>query len=183
MAAYSSIIRVHYMSSEKKTLKLKTGTVSKSTSEKIAKLLSELYGVNPSRYLPSVLNYTCFNENLCIIYGSKLGLVNLKVLYENSWIAVYTKKRLVPSINIVRSIYSDQGVKAAIIVKEQGVKAFLYGNDILLESVLQVVPPVKKLFAVIDSADNEVIGFAAWNPRRRIYENIYDAGLFLRELG
>ncbi len=183
MAPYTRIIWVHDMSPEKKTLKLKTGALRKPTREKISSLLRRLYNVDSSKYVPSTLRYVCLNEDPCIIYGSKLDIGDLTVLYEDSWIALYTKKRFVPSISIVQSIYSDHGIKSAIIVKEQGVKAFLYGNDILPDSVIDTIPPIGELITVIDSTDGEIVGFVTWNPRRRIYENIFDIGLFLRKLG
>jgi hypothetical protein len=36
---------------------------------------------------------------------------------------------------------------------------------------------------VIDSTDGAVIGFAKWNNTKAVYENVYDAGVFLRKLG
>ncbi len=47
-----------------------------------------------------------------------------------------------------------------VLVSEQGVKAFLYGNDILIASVVGISKPVYKndFVAVVDSTDNSVIG-------------------------
>lgn len=68
-------------------------------------------------------------------------------------------------------------------VKEQGIKAFLYGNDILPESVIKVIPPLKGVYAVVDPLDEEVVGFVEWSSIKNVYANIYDAGVFLRKLG
>lgn len=164
-------------------MKKKMGVLSISVREKIAKRLKELYDVDPSNYVPPALRYTCYLKDLCVIYGSKLNAADLTVLYEDSWIALYIKKQFIPSISIVRSIYSNHGVKSAIIVGEQGIKAFLYGNDVLPDSVISIIPPAKDLYAVIDSSDDEIVGFASWDPIKKIYANIFDIGMFLRVLG
>lgn len=36
---------------------------------------------------------------------------------------------------------------------------------------------------MIDPTDRTVIGFVKWNNAKAVYENIYDAGVFLRKLG
>ncbi len=48
----------------------------------------------------------------------------------------------------------------AALVAEQGVKAFLYGNDVLVASVLRIYEPFPKgsIVAVVDASDGRVIG-------------------------
>lgn len=145
-------------------------------------LIKRLFNVDPLDYLPDKLYYTCFND-ICLIYGKYLDTIKPITLYEDSWVGLYIRDTLVPSIPLTTRIYERVGFRSALVVGEQGVKAFLYGNDILRESVIEIIPPNTGLYAVIDSMDNSVIGFARWNKRKDVYENIYDLGLFLRELG
>lgn len=169
----------------KKTVELKTGRLSENAVRRLRNLVERLYGVATRELIPENLYYTCF-DNLCIIYTTtrdSLEGINFTRLFAGKWIGVYHKKILAPSISLVKEIYGKVGVKAALVVNDKGVKAFLYGNDVLPESVVQVVPPKRGLFAVIDQSDGEVIGFARWNPRKEVYENVYDLGLYLRLLG
>lgn len=172
------------MPSKKDEIVLKKGKVPSKILDKLRKTVEELYGVDPSKYIPLLANYVCFNE-FCILYSGikHLEKISATRLFEGSWIGVYYKKLVVPSVTLVKHIYAEVGTKAAVVVAEQGVKAFLYGNDVLLESVLRVIPPRKGLYAVIDSLDGEVIGFAKWDPARKVYMNVYDLGMFLRILG
>ncbi|NPA97603.1 MAG: hypothetical protein GXO32_08390 [Crenarchaeota archaeon] len=50
--------------------------------------------------------------------------------------------------------------KCAVEIGEQGVKAFLYGNDVLVASVLRIREPVRvgSYVAVVDGRDGSVIG-------------------------
>lgn len=168
------------MSSREKKISFRKGLLSKSMIEKLKIIIRDHYEVDPSRYIESVLKYLCINE-LCIIYSSSKP--DKSIIYEGSWIALYSKKTLAPSIPLVKAIYREHGIKAAIIVAEKGVKTFLYGKDILPESIIEIIPPKKTLYVVIDSTDNEILGYAKWNPSKRAYENIYDIGIFLRQLG
>jgi len=51
-------------------------------------------------------------------------------------------------------------IGCSIIAKEQGVKAFLYGNDLLLASLEKVLEPAERgwYVAVLDSLDMVAIG-------------------------
>ncbi|RLG85170.1 MAG: hypothetical protein DRO39_06275, partial [Thermoprotei archaeon] len=92
-------------------------------------------------------------------------------------------------------------VVAAVEVGVQGVRAFLYGNDILLQSVERLYPPIKRggYVAVIDPADGRVIGVAralydyrsieslveglkrgSADPNAPVFENVFDLGCFVR---
>lgn len=171
------------MPSEKKVVKFKVGGVPSGVVEKFKNALRELYGIDPEEHVTGKLRYTCPSKDLCIIYGKQLPLCGLPVLYEDSWVALYAKKVLAPSLSLIRKIYGKHGVKAAILVSEKGVRAFLYGNDVLPQSVVKTIPPRLGLYAVIDSSDMEVIGFAKWDGKRQVYKNVYDVGIFLRTLG
>lgn len=171
------------MPSKKKEIKLKVGKVPSRVVDKFKSMLRQLYDANPEEYITRNLGYTCLGENICLIYNKQHFFPKLLVLYENSWIGLYVKKTLVPSLSLIKEIYKKHGIKAAIIVNEQGVKAFLYGNDILPQSVVKVIPPKLGLYAVVDVSDEEVVGFVRWSSRKRVYKNVYDLGIFLRLLG
>lgn len=172
------------MSSEKEIVKFKIGNVPSRRVERFKNTLRKLYGIDPEEHVGDRLQYTCLNKDLCVVYGKQhLPDVESLVLYEDSWIALYIKKILAPSLSLIKKIYEKHGVKAAIIVSEKGVRAFLYGNDVLPQSVAKTIPPKLGLYAVIDSSDMEVLGFVKWDGKRQVYENIYDAGIFLRMLG
>jgi len=165
-------------------IRVKTGRVRGNLHRRLGKILRDIYGVNENEYLAEPLGFTCIGD-ICIVYSmpSNLGVNGLTRLYMGRWVATVVNGALTPSIPLVESIYASRGLRAAIIVTEQGVKAFLYGNDILLESIREKYEPVNQLVTVVDSSDREIIGFAEWDQRRRVYRNIFDLGLYLRLLG
>lgn len=167
----------------KKKVALRTGRPPASLVERLKDLLKLLYGVNPDDYVRGTARYTCFSPELCVIYSGEHASLGAFLLYEGLWTGLLVKRILVPSINIASRIYREHGVRAAIVVAEKGIRAFLYGNDILPRSVLKVIPPNHGIYAVLDPTDNEVVGFVKWSAKRHIYENLYDAGIFLRVLG
>ncbi len=87
-------------------------------------------------------------------------------------------------------------IGCAVEVLEQGVKAFLYGNDILIASVKKFLHPVRKgmYVAVLDAYDGSVIGVGKLvkepNEIEELHklgrilevaiENVFDLGLVLR---
>lgn len=171
--------------STKKTIKFKTGRLARKVVLKFRDIVEGLYGGEACKFVPDELYYTCFND-FCMIYTATrdvlIGVRSTRV-FAGRWIGVYYKKLLTPSIPLVNEIFREIGVKAAIVVAQKGASAFLYGNDVLPESVVQVIPPNRGIYAVMDQSDGEVLGFARWNPRKEVYENIYDLGLYLRLLG
>lgn len=109
-------------------------------------------------------------------------------------------KNFIPSPNLLKHLYDCLGViKGAAVVSSQGVKAFLYGNDILLESIVKVYKPIKKALyvAIIDAADSEIIGIGKSNydyenliklmkenkknKNVEVFKNVFDLGRFLRK--
>ncbi|MEM4481585.1 MAG: hypothetical protein QXK88_01050 [Desulfurococcaceae archaeon] len=169
------------MSPAKKVAKFKAGRAPENIVVELREILSSTYSANPSEFIGESVRYTCIN-NICILYCGKARTNALKILYEGNWVGLYNKKVIAPSISVIKSIYSKYGVKAAIVVGEKALRAFLYGNDIFPESVHEVIPPRKWLYSVIDPDDGEVVGFVKWSRERRIYENIYDVGIFIRAL-
>lgn len=171
------------MLTKKKTIRFKTGILPSTIRMKLENVLRVIYQIDPSTYLPSTLKYLCIDRELCVIYGSHQNRGRIRYIYENSWTALYVKKTIAPSTTLVEDIYRKHGVKAALYVREQGLKAFLYGNDILPESVVRIIPPYHGMYSVIDPEDNAIVGFARWNSGKKVYENIYDIGIFLRTMG
>jgi len=107
-------------------------------------------------------------------------------------------QNFVPSphlFSLARELGYEYG--CAVVVKEQGVKAFLYGNDILLSSVEKVVCPAQRgwYVAVVDPTDGTVIGIGRLllSPEeieealkrgemlRPVVKNVFDLGLAIRD--
>ncbi len=175
------------MPSEKERLKLKTGKTPLKLLLKLKLAIRDLYGVDPDKYVPLNTRLTCI-DNFCVIHSEipdarELRLSNLRIIYEGFWLGVYVKKTVLPSTSLARRILREHGLRSAILVSDQGIKAFLYGNNILPQSVIKIYPSTTGTYTVIDSSDQEVVGFSKWNSRRNVYVNIYDLGIFLRILG
>jgi len=172
------------MPAQKKRLELKQGILPRKIRERLVDFVVGSYGSEFNDLIPINLRYICFGRDLCLIYeGTTMQNNGLTILFNGPWIGIYVKKHILPSIPLVTRIYREKGLRAAIIARDQGVKAFLYGNDILPESVVRKIPPDIGIYAVIDGEDNEVIGFAEWSEDEKVYVNLYDIGIFLRELG
>lgn len=135
--------------------------------------------VAPDKYLCKEPEYSCFNE-LCIIYcSSEAHYIHTNALvYGGRWIGVLIRNKPYISINIYEDVYRSGVFRASIVVSDMGCKAFLYGRDILKESIVSAHPPLNNPVAVIDNSDNRVIGVA--EPYHDVYKNIYDLGLFIR---
>jgi ribosome biogenesis protein Nip4 len=107
------------------------------------------------------------------------------------------KNRFIPAphlFNLSRGCGFSHG--CGVVVKSQGVKAFLYGNDILLSSFDHFIPPIKKgeYVAVLDSSDMYVVGVGvlliAENEVEQliregkmltvIIKNVFDLGIHIR---
>lgn len=169
-------------------IKFKMGRIGKTLYTRLYNLFKNTFDVNPGEYIGIVnrdeLRYLCIND-LCIIHSiiAGAGEFGTNTIYQGQWVATIVKGEITPSIPLVKKIYSSKGFRAAVLVGEKGVKAFLYGNDVLLESIIEKYEPVDGLVSIVDSSDNEIIGFAKWNPRKKVFENIYDLGIYLRILG
>lgn len=152
--------------------------------DRLYRVLREVFGVGPDEYLRGPLRSFRVNDEICVLY-EPIGRVELKpiALFSGKWAGLSVKGVVVPSIQLLNEIYSGKGPTAAILVAEQGVRAFLYGNDVLTESVIKAYPPANGVVGVIDAADMRVIGVAKFSKKEGVYENIYDAGIFLRLLG
>ncbi len=136
---------------------------------------------DPSNYIGNSLIVTCLGKT-CIIHEGR-NTYPATTLYSGRWVGLIIDDYPYLSPVLYEEIYMEHGFRAAVIARDKGVKAFLYGNDLLPVSVQKVYGPKKHPLAVIDSTDHRVIGVVRWDPQKRIYRNIYDLGLFLRALG
>ena len=136
---------------------------------------------DPSNYIGNSLVVTCLGKT-CIIHEGR-NTYPATTLYSGRWVGLIIDDYPYLSPVLYEEIYMEHGFRAAVIARDKGVRAFLYGNDLLPISVKKVYGPTKYPLAVIDGSDHRVIGVVRWDPRDRIYKNIYDLGLFLRALG
>jgi len=102
------------------------------------------------------------------------------------------KPRFIPSINALYIIYKNIGLKRALMVSEEGLKPFLYGNDILKMSVIKCFEPIDKDEVVgIVGSDKYVygIGLSTISSCEEIKKlkdvdvvayNVFDVGWYLR---
>jgi ribosome biogenesis protein Nip4 len=105
--------------------------------------------------------------------------------------------KFVPSPHLYNFIYDTyQKTACAVIAMPQGIKAFLYGNDLLLASLKKILPPVRKerYVAVIDSEDFRAIGIGMMlydedeirklvrqgQMLSAIVKNVFDLGMHVR---
>lgn len=166
-----------------KKINLKTGLLPQKLRMMLDEYLYEALDAEPREYLPGKLYYTCFDK-LCIIHGGAGKYWSATRLYSGEWIGIIIHGKPYPSPIIYEKIYGSRGVRAAIVVKDKGAKAFLYGNDVLYESISRIIPPIEYPVAVIDEADDKVIGVARRAAGAKPYfQNIYDLGIFLRMFG
>ncbi|ADM27247.1 hypothetical protein Igag_0408 [Ignisphaera aggregans DSM 17230] len=131
------------------------------------------------------------------IYGFIKSL-SINPILSGIIIGWFRKGEFIPSTNLFY-FGKSSGFRfgCSVIAGEQGVKAFLYGNDLLLTSFRGFIEPVEKgmYVAVVDSGDMMPIGIGRLvvDPREVdelrkggrvlevIAENIFDLGRLLRD--
>ncbi len=153
------------------------GVVPRNIVKQLHVFIEKVLEADPSKYIGSNLYYTCFNK-YCIVHSGSYKYERVTQIYSGEWIGFLFNNKIYLSPWIYMGIYRDRGIRAAVKISEKGVKNFLYGRDVLEESIIEKYPPLNNPLAVIDEADDRVIGVA--EPRRGFYRNIYDLGLFLR---
>ncbi len=165
-------------------IRLKYGVLGRGRTRRLYMYIRDKLGYNPDELFKPPLYYTCFNDK-CIIHKGSGKYFRATKLYEDGWIGVIMDKHVYPSPIIYERIYHERGFRAAIIVGDRGVRAFLYGNDILPESIIREYPPLDSGVAVVDHSDHRVIGVAlrVKHEGSYYYRNIYDLGMFLRVWG
>jgi len=162
-------------------LKYRSKPLPRKYLRKLELYIHGILRVDPRKYLLGEPRLTCIGET-CIIHEGR-NEYPATTIYSGRWIGLVINDKPYLSPVIYEEIYRDNGFRAAVIAKEKGVKAFLYGNDLLPISVEKIYEPRREAVAVIDKTDYRVIGVARWDPRMRVFKNIYDLGLFLRNLG
>ncbi|MET1160307.1 MAG: hypothetical protein ABWW65_05045 [Thermoprotei archaeon] len=165
-----------------KRIRFRFGKLGKNPSLNLLEYIEKVLGTNPTDYFKLPLYYICLND-LCIVHEKSGKIDGVSLIYTGNWIGVLVGDDVYLSPQLYEKIYSRTGYRAAIVVSEKGIKNFLYGKDVLEESVLKKYPPLDNPVAVIDSYDNRVVGVAIPIRERRIYKNVYDLGIFLRRLG
>ncbi len=100
--------------------------------------------------------------------------------------------KFIPSINLLQLVYDSLGFRSALIIREEGLKPFLYGNDVLKVSVINCFEPVRRGYLVgIVGLDGFVygVGLSVINSCRElrnlkdddlVARNVFDVGWFLR---
>ncbi len=143
--------------------------------------IREILQVNPTKYIGHEQYLACFDK-YCFIHQGSGKFDGATLLFSGKWIGIVIGNKPYLSPLIYEEIYNDlREFRAAIIVKEKGVKNFLYGNDILPASIIKEYEPTNTIVAVVDEKDYSVIGVAKpIGINKKVYKNIYDIGLFLR---
>jgi len=126
------------------------------------------------------LKETCFND-LCLIFQ---GITELSgAVFSGELVGIVKEGHVVPSPQLYTKLFQRFGWRSCVVATDKGVKAFLYGNDLLLESVAEIYPPVDNYVAVLDYYDYNVIGVAVWDESSKVFKNVFDLGVYLRKLG
>ena len=141
----------------------------------------------------------CYN-GICFIVSSsenvrKADLMKeFNVVFGGEVIGIVYRGYVFPSLNVYERVFHETGeFRAAIIANEEGVKNFLYGNNLYASSIIEYYEPIDNIVAIIDNVDMKAIGVAKpivhgrrlreyiqRKLERPVYENIFDLGLFLR---
>ncbi len=164
-----------------------------------------LRGEDIDRCMPKSIEVSCnIYPRICLLIGEgpeedRIAGLGIKPLFMGRIVGVAFKGEVYPSPWLFEDLYRCIGkIRSAIEAAQQGVKAFLYGNDLLVASANKIYGPFRRgdIIAIIDPVDRRVIGVAraAMNPeeikrarsRGRLVDvaakNILDLGWFLRVL-
>lgn len=163
-------------------MRFRAGRLPKAAADRLRAYVREKLGADPSALLCEEPRLACF-EGVCAVYCGGAGGLPLPAIYSGAWVGVLVGGMVAPSPEVYERAFRAAGPRAAAVAADQGVRAFLYGNDLLLESVLELYEPLDDLVAVVDALDWRVVGVARWDRARRVFKNVYDLGMFLRSFG
>jgi len=174
-----------------------------NNGEEVLKLIDDILGRDASK-LVSRLGKVMICKGIfkeAYIISDTLTEV-IKVIFSKGYIpysaGLYigrirrSKPYFIPSINLLQLIYDELGLRRAIVVSDEGLKPFLYGNDILRKSIIRCYEPLKKNDVVgIVGTDGYVYGIGlctieSCNDLRRLRDldlvakNVFDVGWYLR---
>ncbi len=164
------------------TLKLKVFPAPAKWLERLRALARELWNDDINDYLRQHNYATCFDID-CLLWSTSRELVESRVIYEGSWIGIFYRRRLLPSVSLAEKIFEKHGFKAAIVVSSKASELFLYGRDVFESSVLARYEPAGGIVAVLEPVEESVIGFAYYDASCRCFRNLYDLSIFLKLLG
>ncbi len=149
--------------------------------------------------IPKKLSITCdLYPGLCIVTAMYRD-PGFKPIYLGSPVGIVIEGKIYPHPDLLLEIYRCTGsIRSAVEAEPQGVRAFLYGNDLLVASVGKIYRPFRRgdIVGIIDPEDGRVVGIGrASLDHVDIYkarsmgrdtevavENIFDLGWFLRKL-
>lgn len=168
--------------------------------EKLVWILSKAYRRSEIlSCIPQKLGITCnLYPRICIVTAIDRE-PGLKHLYIGAPVGIVIKGEIYPYPDLLQKIYECTGeIRSAVEAGPQGVRAFLYGNDLLAASVKKIYRPFGRgdIVGVIDTEDGRVIGVgrasldpeeilrarAAGRNTEAAVENVFDLGWFLRIL-
>ncbi|MEM2204447.1 MAG: PUA domain-containing protein [Sulfolobales archaeon] len=168
--------------------------------EKLLGILSRAYKrTEIIKCIPQRFKITCnLYPGICIVTAIE-SEIDLKYMYAGSPVGIIINGEIYPYPGLLQEIYRCTGdTRSAVEAGSQGVKAYLYGNDLLVASVEKIYRPFRRgdIVGVIDPSDRRVIGVgrALLDPREILrakamgrdteaaVENIFDLGWFLRVL-
>jgi ribosome biogenesis protein Nip4 len=143
------------------------------------------YGGDPGKIISGRPGLICMGEVCLISEASTRRYERATLLYKGRWLGVIYRGSILPSTEIVEEIFREKGPRNAIVVSDEGIKRFLYGRDVFPRNITRTIPPATGTLAVIDEADNSVVGFARLEciHGRRLYRNLFDLGVFIRRMG
>ena len=181
---------------------------SKLIVKEVTKYLRRLFSNDYLRCINLSEGYLLINEFNELFYVSDERLINvlndvwvLKPLAAGFHIGWFFRgAEFIPSPALLEHLYSCLGViRGAVEVSDLGVKAFLYGNDILLQSVIKIYKPIEKgmYVSIVDHLDKHVIGigrskygyrelrklmkFKELEKTLEVVSNVFDLGRYLHE--
>lgn len=166
----------------------------------IIEILSRSYKRSEiEKCFPKKLAITCnLYQGICIVTAIDKD-PGFDPLYTGWPVGIVIKGKAYPYPELLNMMYRCAGrIRSAVEARPQGVRAFLYGNDLLVASVNKIHRPFGRgdIVGVIDPEDGRVIGIgrASLDPEEIyraismgrdtevVVENIFDLGWFLRTL-
>ncbi|MCD6084777.1 MAG: hypothetical protein J7J20_04470, partial [Desulfurococcales archaeon] len=163
------------MSSEKILRGFAGGILCVLGDRKVLKFIENLFGRDARAIVEKLGNpLICSGEFTQLYLVSDLLASAAAVLFRKNYVpysaGLYAGRlrkrppRFIPSANLLQLIYDALGPRRAIEVSEEGIKPFLYGNDILKKSVLKCYEPVSRSEVVgIIGSDGYVYGVGLSN--------------------
>ncbi|MCD6278113.1 MAG: hypothetical protein J7J11_00350 [Desulfurococcales archaeon] len=191
------------MSSEEVLRGFAGGIICVLGDRKVLRFIENLFGRDARAIVEKLGNpLICSGEFTELYLVSDLLASAAAVLFRKNYVpysaGLYAGRlrkrppRFIPSANLLQLIYDALGPRRAVEVSEEGIKPFLYGNDILKKSVLKCYEPVSRSEVVgIIGSDGYVYGvglsnlqsckeLASLSDLDEVAQNVFDIGWYLR---